>query len=84
MKLEDVADYLMKQGCQEVMNLDGGGSAMFWCNGRIVNSPCDRREREIANALILLRKPAATAAEVRDQKSEVRSQPVRSPVAEKQ
>ena len=43
-----------------------------------------RREREIANALILLRKPAATAAEVRDQKSEVRSQSVRSSVAEKQ
>jgi hypothetical protein len=44
-------------GCKEAVNFDGGGSSMFWCNGRIVNSPCDKREREIANALIVLRKP---------------------------
>jgi hypothetical protein len=31
---------------------------MFWCNGRVVNSPCDKKERGIANALVVLRKPA--------------------------
>jgi len=58
MTLNEVADYMIRLGCREVMNLDGGGSAMFWCNGKIVNSPCDKRERDIANALVVLRKGA--------------------------
>ena len=62
MKLEEVADYLMKQGCQEVMNLDGGGSATLWANGRVMNSPCDRVERPIANSLIVMRKSPSSAS----------------------
>jgi exopolysaccharide biosynthesis protein len=57
MTLNELADFLIGMGCKEAVNFDGGGSSMFWCNGRVVNSPCDKKEREIANALVVLRKP---------------------------
>ncbi|MDB6030489.1 MAG: metallophosphoesterase, partial [Verrucomicrobiales bacterium] len=56
MTLEELGKYMIKLGCTEVMNLDGGGSAMFWANGKIQSSPCEGHEREIANALIVVRK----------------------------
>jgi hypothetical protein len=62
MTLNELANYMIRLGCKEVMNLDGGGSAMFWCNGKIVNSPCDKKEREIANAVLVVRKGAKPAA----------------------
>lgn len=49
---------LLKQiGCTEAMNLDGGGSTTFWLNGKVMNSPSDKRERSIANALVIVQKP---------------------------
>ena len=59
MTLEELADFMIKLGCKEAINLDGGGSAMIWCNGKIVNSPCDRHERVIANALVVVNKRPA-------------------------
>ncbi len=57
MTLEELATFLAKKlGCDEAMNLDGGGSATLWFAGKVQNSPCDRMEREIANALVILRK----------------------------
>ena len=38
------------------MNLDGGGSAELWFNGKIVNSPCYGHERSTATGIVLLRK----------------------------
>ena len=57
MTLNELADFMIGLGCKEAVNFDGGGSSMFWCNGRIVNSPCEKKERPIANALVVLRKP---------------------------
>ena len=59
MTLNELADFMIGLGCKEVMNFDGGGSAMIWFDGRIVNSPCDKREREVANALLVLKKDHA-------------------------
>jgi nitrogen fixation protein len=56
MTLDDLAKYLVKLGCQEAMNFDGGGSATLWFDGQVRNSPCDRMEREIANGLVIVRK----------------------------
>jgi hypothetical protein len=56
MTLDDLAKYLVKLGCQEAMNFDGGGSATLWFDGQVRNSPCDRMEREIANCLVIVRK----------------------------
>jgi len=54
MTLPQLAGYLPKLGCEEAMNLDGGGSVELWIGGQIVNSPCFGRERYTANALVLL------------------------------
>ena len=54
MSYPQLAEFMLKLGCTEAMNLDGGGSSTFWLDGKIMNSPSDRRERSIANALILL------------------------------
>lgn len=59
MTLNELADFLIDMGCKEAVNFDGGGSAMFWCNGRIMNSPCDKKERAVANALLVVRKPGS-------------------------
>ena len=56
MTLEELAGYLAGLGCTDAMNLDGGGSATFWLQGQVRNSPCDKKEREIANALVLVKK----------------------------
>ncbi len=56
--LDEMSSFLVRLGCKEAINLDGGGSAEVILNGRIVNRPCFGRERETANALVVLRKPA--------------------------
>ncbi len=56
MTLEELGSYLARLGCDEALNLDGGGSAMLWAGGEIRNSPCDGHERPVANALVLLRR----------------------------
>jgi hypothetical protein len=53
MSLPELADYLLKLGCKEAMNLDGGGSSTLWVHGQIMNSPCNGHERAMANALVL-------------------------------
>ncbi len=61
MTLRELADYLVRLGCEQAMNLDGGGSSTLWLNGHVMNSPCLGRERPIANCLALVRteKPAS-------------------------
>lgn len=61
MTLTELATFMQELGCEEAMNLDGGGSATFWYDGKIRNRPCDGYERPIANALVLVRKPQPNA-----------------------
>jgi len=58
MTLEELADFLVKLGCQEAMNLDGGGSSTLWYDGDVRNNPCDGYERTIANSLVVTKKEA--------------------------
>ena len=63
MTLEEFSTFLVKLGCDEAMNLDGGGSATLWYKGQVRNRPCDGRERVIANALVVIqREPEAGTA----------------------
>ena len=49
---------LMQQlGCTDALNLDGGGSTTFWLNGQVVSSPSDKRERSLANGLVIVQRP---------------------------
>jgi hypothetical protein len=56
MTLTELSDYLVKLGCTEAINLDGGGSSSLWFDGQVRNNPCDGYERAIANALLVVRK----------------------------
>lgn len=56
MTLDELAKWLIKLGCQEAMNFDGGGSATLWHDGQVRNSPCDGEEREIANGIAIVKK----------------------------
>jgi hypothetical protein len=60
MTLDELGEYLIRLGCKEAMNLDGGGSSTLWYNGKVRNYLCDGYEREIANSLIALKKKALT------------------------
>ena len=53
----ELTSLLIQIGCTEAMNLDGGGSTTFWLNGKVMNSPSDKRERSIANALVMVQRP---------------------------
>ena len=56
MKLAELAEYFVKLGCTDAMNLDGGKSAQMWMTGEIMNSPC-QGEDTVANSLLVVRKP---------------------------
>jgi exopolysaccharide biosynthesis protein len=47
---------MMKLGCTDAMNLDGGKSAQLWMNGQTMNSPC-QGDDTVANSLLVIRKP---------------------------
>ncbi len=61
MTLLELAHVMRWLGCEEAMNLDGGGSTTMWVRGRgVVNHPCDNTrfdpagERAVTDALCLL------------------------------
>jgi hypothetical protein len=54
MTFPELAGYLVKLGCEEAMNLDGGGSATLWVRGNVMNSPSEGTERPGANSLVVL------------------------------
>lgn len=61
MTLTEFATYLAKQGCKEVMNLDGGGSSEMWIEGEVVNRPCYGHERDTANGVAVVRRHKVAA-----------------------
>ena len=53
----ELADLMIELGCQEALNLDGGGSTTLWLNGKVANHPSEKGvERNVANTLVLVRK----------------------------
>jgi hypothetical protein len=58
MTLPELAACMLKLGCEQAMNLDGGGSATLWALGSVMNSPSEGRERPAPNALVVVRKRA--------------------------
>jgi exopolysaccharide biosynthesis protein len=55
MTFPELAAYMVKIGCEEAINLDGGGSATIWVYGSVMNSPSEGRERPAANGLVVVR-----------------------------
>jgi len=57
MSLTELADFMLKLGVYNAINLDGGGSTTMVVDGKIVNSPADPvGERRVSNALLILYK----------------------------
>jgi len=61
MTLEELAKYMVKLGCTDGMNFDGGNSASIWLAGEIMNSPCQGL-KPVANSLLAVRKATQAAA----------------------
>jgi len=56
MKFPALAEEFEKRGCVTAYNLDGGGSATMWFNGKVINSPHDGKragEREISDIIYI-------------------------------
>ncbi len=54
MNYTELSSLMLRLGCTEAMNLDGGGSSTLWLGGRVMNSPSDGQERQVANSLIVV------------------------------
>jgi len=65
MTLRELAQLFLDLGCQDAMNLDGGGSTTMVVRDRIVNSPSDGAPRRVANALALFTTSPTTGTPVR-------------------
>lgn len=62
MTLPQLAKYMLDLGCEQAMNLDGGGSATLWAFGAVKNSPSEGQERPAPNALVVVNPSPTTAA----------------------
>jgi hypothetical protein len=62
MTFTQLAKYLRDLGCDQAMNLDGGGSATVWAFGSVKNSPSEGQERPAPNALVVVNSNPVTAA----------------------
>lgn len=57
MTTDELSEYMLRLGCEAAMSLDGGGSATCWFYGQVMNQPSEGFERDMANALVVVRKP---------------------------
>jgi hypothetical protein len=51
--LDELASLMLKLGCSDAMNLDGGGSSTMVLGGTVLNRPSDGGLRSVANAVLL-------------------------------
>ncbi|MBA3725535.1 MAG: phosphodiester glycosidase family protein [Armatimonadetes bacterium] len=57
--LDELASLMIKLGCADAMNLDGGGSSTMYLGGVVVNRLSDGAARRVASSLLLYAPPAA-------------------------
>lgn len=63
--LSELARIMVQMGCQDAINLDGGGSSAMVLGGNLINRPSDGVPRPIANALALFTpRPQTTVREL--------------------
>ena len=54
MNYTELSALMLRLGCTEAINLDGGGSSTLWLGGHVMNSPSDGQQRRVANSLIVM------------------------------
>ena len=58
MTLPELAGIMRQLGAWQALNFDGGGSTTMVVDGAVMNSPSDPAgEREVGNAVLVVRKP---------------------------
>jgi hypothetical protein len=62
MSLAELATHLLRMGCTDALNLDGGGSSTLWARGQVMNTPCEGSERPMGNALLITLEPRAVSS----------------------
>ncbi|MBX3112720.1 MAG: phosphodiester glycosidase family protein [Fimbriimonadaceae bacterium] len=58
--LAEMADLMVQIGCDQAINLDGGGSSTMVVGGVVMNRPSDGNERAVANGIVVGTAVAAT------------------------
>lgn len=53
MTMAELAQLMLRLGCTDAVNLDGGGSTTFWTQWLTLNKPSDGGQRSVANALLV-------------------------------
>jgi hypothetical protein len=51
--LEELAQIMKDLGCEDAMNLDGGGSSTMVISGEVINSPCNGNETPVSNGILV-------------------------------
>jgi len=65
MTLTELAQLMLRLGCTDAVNLDGGGSTTAWVRGRVSNRPSDGSLRPVSNGLaVVLRGPIGPPAQI--------------------
>lgn len=54
MYLYQLARFLVNNGAERAMTMDGGGASEMWIRGKVVNVPSDGQERPLVNSLLVL------------------------------
>ena len=54
--LYELAQFMKSLGCENAINLDGGGSTVMYVNGQIVNSPPQTGGIALSNAIVVSKK----------------------------
>ena len=54
MTLAELAQLMLRLGCTDAVNLDGGGSTTFWTQWLTLNKPSDGAQRTVANGLLVI------------------------------
>lgn len=52
----EASELLLREGCTDSGQFDGGGSTALWANGEYANRPSDGKPRPVANGLVVIEK----------------------------
>lgn len=63
MSLPELAELMLRLGCVQAINLDGGGSTTMVVRDSIVNMPSDGRERPVSNGLLVFGEPSGESVD---------------------
>ena len=54
MTMTELAELMLRLGCTDAVNLDGGGSTTFWTQWLTLNKPSGGAQRTVANGLLVI------------------------------